>query len=367
MNPGVLACVTGAELGASQELPSELPVGPHAGWRPHVAPELLRVCTRLSAWRSLGMILTIHAAILALAWVGGRFSGWWLAPLAVLLIAGLQHHLLIFLHESAHGLLHPDRRTNDLLADLLCAVPFFTLARVYRRLHLLHHKHVGSERDPEREMYAAMGWQHERRTRAGLAGMLLADLCGLNLLRMSAWSARFVKAQVAEGLTPFGPRDALLYLLVWGPVAGAALGLGLWPELLVFWFLPLPTITTLIAKLHGYLEHTDPARPASSEYERTLVHELHPLLDFFLYPLRSGYHLEHHLFPRVPWYHMDRLRAALATDPEHRRRAAPVTVDGLVGGERPAFQRFLLLPGRAAAATQEKGPANLGAAEAAAC
>jgi fatty acid desaturase len=327
---------------ADLALPPEAPTGPPGGWRPRPDPALLRACTRVSPWRSALLALALHAAIAALAWAGGRGSGWWLAPLAVLLVAGLQHHLLILLHEGAHGLLHPDRRRNDLLADVLCAVPFFTLARFYRRLHLLHHKHAGSALDPEREMYAAMGWHHERRSPGGLLAMFLADLCGLNLVRFGAWSGRFLRAQAAEGLTPFGARDALLYALVWGPVLGAAGWLGLWAELVVFWFLPLPTLTTFVSKLHGYLEHT--AERGPSEYERTLVHELHPLLSFLLYPLRSGYHLEHHLFPRVPWYRMDRLREALARDPEHVRRAAPVTVDGLLFGPRPALPRFLLLP-----------------------
>jgi len=75
--------------------------------------------------------------------------------------------------------------------------------------------------------------------------------------------------------------------------------------------------------------------------ERTWVHVFHPVVNFFIYPINSGFHLEHHLFPKVPWYHTRKFRRALLENPEYARRAERVTVDGYFIGERTIFETML--------------------------
>ena len=310
--------------------------------RPSLDPAVLRACTRVSRWKSAALISAIYAAVVGLAWVGGRGSAWKLALPAALVIAALQNHLLILQHEGAHLLLHPNRRWNELLADVFCCIPFFTLEKFYRIFHLTHHKYVGSpERDPEVIFYAHEGYRYARRGGGALARMLLLDLAGVHFVVFVRDTLRFLNAQREAGrLEGTTPRDLALYVLVWGGVGAPAVVFGFWRELLLLWVLPQATLLFFLLKLHGYGEHTGATGP--TEFERTWVHVFHPLVDFFIYPINSGFHLEHHLFPKVPWYHMRRFRRALLADPAFAARAEKVTVTGYAAGERTVLRTMLL-------------------------
>ncbi|MGE0706905.1 MAG: fatty acid desaturase [Planctomycetota bacterium] len=310
-------------------------------YRPTVDRDVMRRCTQVSNWRSIATCFAIWALVVGLALVGGRLSGYWLALPAMLLISGLQHHLLIMMHDGAHGLIHRRRWVNELASDVFCAIPFLTLTRFYRAFHLAHHKHTGVRGlDPEVEMYESMSFRYEKRTPLRLTLMFLADLCFVNFVRYVGFLLRFT---ASRELKP-GPRDVALNLAVWGPLAAAAIAFGFWQDVLLFWFVPYATFTVLIAKLHGYGEHNGAEGP--SEYDRTWEHEFGVVANYFIYPLSSGQHLEHHLFPRVPWYHLPALKRELLQDEEHRRRAEPITVDGYFLGGRTILGAMLLEPRR---------------------
>lgn len=320
------------------------------GFRPKVERETMREFTQVSSWRSVATCLLITGAVIAAAAVGGRLSNYWLALPAMLVISGLQFHLMILLHEASHGLLHPNRKVNDFVSDLFCAIPFGTLTRYYRVFHLAHHKSTGVRgEDPEVEMYEAMDYHFRTLPKWKLAGMLLADLLFLNLFRYVTWMVKFT---VEKGLKPT-LRDLALNLAFWGGLVTAAVVFGFWQEVLLFWCLPYATFTVFFAKLHGYGEHTGGTGP--SEYERTWTHRFPWIVNFFIYPLNSGLHLEHHLFPRVPWYRIRAFRKALLALPEHQTRADPVTVDGYFFGTKTIAAAMLYEP-RAAEAAEAPSP-----------
>lgn len=309
--------------------------------RPEVDPEVYRACTRISKWKSVALCLGIYLAAAGLAWAGGPLTDWRGALPAMILIAALQMHLLILLHEGAHLLLHPDRRLNDLIADVFCAVPLFMLEKNYRVLHLTHHKYSGQPgRDPEARLYAGQGYRYARQKGSRALGMLLSDLCGPNALRfVRDFNLWILEQQKAGRVKRFGLRDGLLYLVVWGGAIWASVAFGFWRELVVFWVLPQPTFMFFFLKIHGYGEHTGASGP--TEFERTWVHATHPVEDFFLAPIYSGYHLEHHLFPRVPWYHMARFREHLLANPDFRERSERVTVKSYLFGRRSILRLMI--------------------------
>ncbi|MBL4848043.1 MAG: fatty acid desaturase [Planctomycetes bacterium] len=301
--------------------------------------EVMREFTRVSGWRSIALCFALSGAAIATAALGGRLSNYWLALPAILVISGLQFHLMILLHEASHGLLHPNRKINDFVSDLFCAIPFGTLTRYYRVFHLAHHKSTGVRgEDPEVDMFEAMDYRYRRLPKWKLVGMLLADLLFLNLFRYVTWMIKFT---VERGLKPT-LRDLALNLTFWGALIGASIVFGFWADLLLFWALPYATFTVFFAKLHGYGEHTGETGP--DEYARTWTHRFPWIVNFFIYPLNSGLHLEHHLFPRVPWYRIQAFREALLALPTHAVRAEPVTVDGYFFGTNTIVSAMLYDP-----------------------
>jgi len=73
-------------------------------------------------------------------------------------------------------------------------------------------------------------------------------------------------------------------------------------ELFMVWIVPLLLVGMLTAA-RGFTQHgiTDAEDPFLAS--RTMIP--HPVIQFFL--LYENYHLEHHLFPEVPSYHLARL------------------------------------------------------------
>ena len=87
---------------------------------------------------------------------------------------------------------------------------------------------------------------------------------------------------------------AAIYAIVWEVVSGRFL--------LVGWLIPLMLVGLLTA-IRGFAQHgiTDAHDPYVAS--RTLLP--HPAIAFVL--LHENHHLEHHLFPEVPSYHLPRL------------------------------------------------------------
>lgn len=305
--------------------------------RPKIDVLPFRKFTRLSSWRSLTLIVAIYGCIFALGWIGGGLSHYWLALPALAIIGALQHHLLILLHEGAHGMLHPNKRLNALIADVFCGIPFFVLGRVYAALHLGHHAHTGDpERDPEFQFYRNQGFDFHPRSRLSSAILLAKDFFGVHFLRFGLDLNLFALNQIKKGkISPLGLRDMFLFFLVWAPLLVAFWSLGHLRDLVLFWLVPMATFMHLYLKLHGYGEHNGKTGP--TEFDRTWTHDYPAVVDFFLYPIRSGAHLEHHLFPAVPWYRMREFQRFLRKDPEYREAARKLTVDGYFFGKRPIF------------------------------
>ena len=66
----------------------------------------------------------------------------------------------------------------------------------------------------------------------------------------------------------------------------------------------------LFFRIRGAIEHgnvPDPQNP----YQQTRTYLIHPVLSFFFAPKQVSYHLEHHLYPSVPFYNLPRLHIEL--------------------------------------------------------
>lgn len=318
---------------------------------------VLAELTRLDATRaaySVAQTLVVAAAAFVIAWA--HFELWVVIP-AVLLIGTQQHALFVLAHDAAHYRLFESRRVNEFfgrLFGMLGAIPVGS----YRVIHRLHHNNLYGDVDPDIALHGGYP-----RGRAYLVRKLAQDLIGFNAWKTIAYffgnpaiNASTNRAQrplddTSPALRAAARRDRIMVaafhvtvpvvlLVAGGPTALA--------KYVVLWVLPLLTVLQPILRLRAICEHgavTDTSTPLTAA--RTNL--VGPVGRLLLFPHHVNYHVEHHLFPAVPHYHLPRLHHELA----RRSITARAEMRPLRQTLRRVFaERGSLAPAQRAPATQ---------------
>jgi fatty acid desaturase len=214
---------------------------------------------------------------------------------------------VLLMHEGMHGVLFASRAWNRRIAAL-CGVPLLMSFSAYRVLHLLHHRHLGAEGDPDE--YRNYTGSRARVWALQYVRLTVGCYLYLFLIPRLAWRSGTLidrRRLVAE------------YLLI-AAVFGALLALVPAQIVLWCWFVPVACVAFLTSARgltqHGLTDPEDPLLASRSLYPSRIVSTL---------LLNENLHLEHHLFPEVPSYNLPRLRALLQPRLPHTIEAISYT------------------------------------------
>ncbi len=276
---------------------------------------LLQELNRQQDWKAaLSMLVTVGMIAAAVA-AAILWWPWAIAP-AVIVIVSRQHALAILAHDATHYRLFARRWANELIGRL-CGYPIGVSMCTYRLVHRLHHNHLYTKQDPDIPLMAGYP-----RGRWYLAKKLLTDLVGLTAHKNYAYffGAPAVNTETNAAIRPLGdtsPRlrdqaltDRWIMVAVQIALLAAAIVSGWWLEYLVLWIVPLLTLFQVLLRVRAVLEHGAPAGYATvQEAART---NLCPVwLAWILFPHSVNYHIEHHLYPAIPHYNLQRAHALL--------------------------------------------------------
>lgn len=279
--------------------------------KPHPGREQLQEWHRLEPGRNLRRFF-VFAALYTAAACGALFAAerlhglpGWLAMLPCWIIAGAAlHGISLFTHEAVHGTLSRHRVLNA-VGGALCALPVWQNFSAYRVLHLRHHDDLGGGHDPDHYLnYTRRTW-----------GLLV-----LNWLRLLIGYPVYIAAIPILGWKHGHSRAragiaAELALTVSASWLACHFLPAAW--LLHAWLIPMIFINTMVnirgMSQHTLLEHAD------DEVRGTRSILTGSLVRFFM--CNENYHLEHHLYPGIPWYRLPAVHERL--EPELRRRGAP--------------------------------------------
>ncbi len=254
-------------------------------------------------WPRLAIFLLIYlAAAGATAWLirsNPHSHAVYFVCLPLYLAAGASlHGISLFTHEAVHGTLSSNRVLNCAIGAI-CAWPVLQNFSAYRVLHLRHHDHLGLPGDPDHyDNYTHWTWllfaMHWGRLIAGYPAYIVA-IPILGFRQGRGWERFWIVFEVVCVA-------ALAALVVLSPI----------PRLLLIhgWLIPMLFINTLV-NIRGMSQHT------------LLEHHSDPILGtrsiltnrvtaFFM--CNENYHLEHHLYPGVPWYNLRRLHGLMKDD-----------------------------------------------------
>jgi fatty acid desaturase len=226
--------------------------------------------------------------------VGAVQLPWYAALPCALLAAAALHGISLFTHEAVHGVLFRNRTLNHLFGAL-CAWPVLQNFAAYRVLHLRHHAQLGVEGDPDHfENYTRRRW------------LVYAMHWGRLLLGYPAYLLAIPVLAFRQGTT----RDRFFLSLETAAAAGllTLACLTLPTAWIVYaWLIPMAFINTMV-NIRGMSQHTLLAESADVVHgTRTIL--TNPVTRFFM--CNENYHLEHHLYPGVPWYRLPALHTAL--------------------------------------------------------
>jgi fatty acid desaturase len=237
---------------------------------------------------------------------------------AVVILGGRQLALAVMMHEGAHGTLFRTRWLNETLTDILCARPVWSDVARYRKHHLGHHAHTGTDRDPDLALAPL-----EPMSRGSLVRKILRDLTGIAGIRraigLSLMDLELLTYNVGGGVR-WQRRSIGFHLLAlvrnaWKTVAGnvaialvlSAAGVG-W--IYLAWVAAYMTTFGLFLRIRMLAEHACLAR-GSDPLRNTRTTRANLIARATVAPLHVNYHLEHHLLPTTPWFRLPALHRTL--------------------------------------------------------
>jgi fatty acid desaturase len=266
-----------------------------------VPTEVLRALHRVRPWRHALVALRQFALLALSVWLILRFRDRpeiWIP--AVVLEGFVIFSFTVLLHEVVHRAVFAERRSplNRLLA-LLYGLPSGLAPTQFERWHLDHHDHLGtSDQDPKR---------------AYLSPKRNARWFKLLYFTPALFPIYFrAAARAARGYAPaLRRRIAVERFVVFALHIGIFVGVGLaadWWLAVQVHALAVFVVFPVAFALNRLGQHYD-VDPRDPAHWGTLMRRSPLLWDpVFLW---SNYHLEHHYFPRVPFYHLPALRRAL--------------------------------------------------------
>ena len=250
--------------------------------------------------------------------------------LVVLWIGARQHALLVLMHEAAHNRLCKHRQLNECWARFTVALPLFLSFKQYREAHLKHHRYLLTNKDPDFIAQQKETDYHFPKTRGQFLRLFLRDISGLGVYRMIASLLYFNKyaSHNAES-TPdekttirSAPWSELVFF---GFLIAVLSYFNLWLEYLLYWIIPSITWLKWVLYLRAVGEHygLKSAGEESLGLSRTTIVSSW-ISKLFICPHEVNYHAEHHLFPGVPYYNLNRLHKTLRHNAWYQREV-PVT------------------------------------------
>jgi fatty acid desaturase len=274
----------------------------------------VRALQKQSTFASIAVLGADWAIMLSAATLSWRvFSAFGATPIslavyltAILIVGSRQKGLENLVHEATHFNLSRNRWLNDAIGTYGAALwiaPGLTPAKG-RSEHIAdHHGHFG---DPSRDR-DFFGYQKMGLGRLPTTSMKDSLMILISALSRSAWW------RLNATLAPLRRITRVAIALV---VLGMLFDLSLLVPVILYWVIPFFLIFIPIRFLSQASEHMGLGR--ATEFETTR-NKLGFFQQALLHPHGDGYHLVHHLYPRIPHHRLARAHRLLMRDAAYRR------------------------------------------------
>ena len=274
---------------------------------------VVKELSQLRPWRTT-MALALDWLVIAAAITTSVLSeSSWVYALALLVIAGRMHALAVLIHDFAHYRWIKNKVVSEWVGDLFLAWPLMTTVDGYRQNHLAHHRHTNTESDPDfRDRLGVPAFTFPKSWHQLAMIFVGYALVFRSILDIMGFLRRF-EARPSSGYTSARIGFYIVVIAFFWAI-DAVQGL-FW-----YWMLPFLTLFFAIMYVRSVAEHF-----GSMDYgheltgTRTVIPHMWEKAIFA--PHNVNYHLDHHLYPSVPYYNLPQLHAHLMQNPDFRELA----------------------------------------------
>ncbi|MBV8123945.1 MAG: fatty acid desaturase family protein [Burkholderiaceae bacterium] len=261
-----------------------------------MSPAEFRALTRPSSVWAV-WVTAVNVALIAAGFaLPALWHGAWAWILGSVLLGGRALALGILVHDTAHLTMFASRRMNEWMGTWVFGGLPNVAFQAYRRGHLAHHRHAGTEADADLafvDTYPASA--------ASLVRKCLRDVSGVNGVKQLFYQIKTFKWRAQR---PFLAAHALLLSALW------ALGV---PQVYACWWLGQIFVFPLVLRLRVMGEHGGvPDHFDADPRGNTGTTLAGPLARLLVGPNRVNFHLEHHLAAAVPSYRLPQMHKMLA-------------------------------------------------------
>ena len=241
-------------------------------------------------WRLVVALVVDWMIIFAAMLFAAIWPTWWVCLASVMVIGTRQHALGVLGHEAAHYTVTRQRKVNDAIGMVLCFWPLGGSLTGYRCFHQRHHRHLGTEHDPERHFFQSSEWKIPVKAVAP-AWRFIKGCLGVQLLDY----AKLIRSLLPQTKTEW------IGIPIWWACFASTLWMldSLW--LLGLYAIAIPTVFWALIELRGWTEHRGIAE--------THRYQTHWLLQQILFPHNVWMHYEHHQWCYIPFYNLPSARA----------------------------------------------------------
>jgi fatty acid desaturase len=210
-----------------------------------------------------------------------------------------------------------NKKLSDAIGDLFTAWPLLATTSGYRRNHLAHHRYTNTDMDPD--WVVKLGKRHftfPQEMRFAVLNVL-GYFVGVNSIRDMRVALNRIQA---DDPSPKGLQIARL-----GPTIVAhrprLSHSAWWQEALLYWVVPYSRCSSCFSISASVAEHFGPTMEYDHELTNTRTVIPNFLEAWFFAPHGLNYHLEHHIYPSVPFYRLGELHAAMMRNETYAKRA----------------------------------------------
>jgi len=248
----------------------------------------------------------------ALAWyVEARFPYvfWLTVPFFSFITGFCIAYVNLFVHEAGHFYLHPDKRTNDLLANIfLCSWTGIDI-KAYRKIHWHHHLHLATPGDTENSYFHPLN-----------LSFILETFTGIHLLRvmMNKGNKQFLGKDLVKRSVTMLAVGMLINLAI----LFTAFYFGHW-QFAVTWVLSMIIVFPFFAAMRQIIEHRDELASNERKFYSTPKNKISRIFSDSVAsrlfgPAGFNKHMIHHWDPHLPFTALKKAEKFLMDCPRSR-------------------------------------------------